>query len=782
MNISCIIVDKPIPGLAGLTYNKCTTLAEVLAAMAGAAAVDIYAVSGVYDPATETIVITLSNNSTFTIPAALLLPVVADGDSITGNGTAGNPLKGYKVEYDAAGGALTITPPGGTPVNVPAQTAGTESAIDSQDVVGNGAGATVTTQQLLDGLAATSHPAATAAAASNPALTLDPVTQVANLDLNAAGSYDNAGSGLSAESVQGALDELAACCPSDSQLIPAGAFVDPAHPTTAEVQAWSSANGPFGPNTLLVYPGMGSFGDPDYVWEVDRSGGVINLADRACCPGATLEIPASAFADPANPTQAEAQAWIDGQGALSPGTQIIYNTSLAGNLEDPDFVWLVNEIGDAPSIKDDGRFFVTAGPDAATIVTGPVPVPHGDRLHLWGNSLSFAVVAGSALVQGELTAPTQSPAASAELVGGVLNLPNPLPVASFTRTSKIGLTAAYSAVSSSGTQDGNPVTYDWAAGGPGTVTFGTPTGSVTTVVFGAPGQYTINMQVTDANGNSASHSQTINVARLLEVGSPDESANDYLATVTAALAWLAANDPTNSYEIIVRSNTVEPAPITNADRVHIHYASGAASSFAGDGYGWTSTPVDLKLTGASASPYAPAVIAGATALSLTGIDASQMQITNIAFLTTGFRAIVSSNVDNLYLEEVGARSTSSDPYTTAHNGGVNLTLVRCAAVGNGIAYALVPVAGRANSMRLLDSYGEVSSTPATFTLATLYLPGTIAVGMTQEILVANNVLINNGAGNNGSGVPRAVVVNGGSATSDPTGAKLVGNQLIQRRG
>lgn len=53
------------------------------------------------------------------------------------------------------------------------------------------------------------HDPASVDAGSNPALTLDAGTQVASLDLTTAGSYDNAASGLTADDIQGAIDELA---------------------------------------------------------------------------------------------------------------------------------------------------------------------------------------------------------------------------------------------------------------------------------------------------------------------------------------------------------------------------------------------------------------------------------------------------------------------------------------------------------------------------------------------------------------------------------------------
>jgi hypothetical protein len=63
-------------------------------------------------------------------------------------------------------------------------------------------------QTVLAAIVAFSHPAATVAALSNPALTINTSTQVLDLDLSASGSYDNSSSGLTADNIQDAIDEL----------------------------------------------------------------------------------------------------------------------------------------------------------------------------------------------------------------------------------------------------------------------------------------------------------------------------------------------------------------------------------------------------------------------------------------------------------------------------------------------------------------------------------------------------------------------------------------------
>lgn len=80
--------------------------------------------------------------------------------------------------------------------------------------------------------------------------------------------------------------------------------------------------------------------------------------------GNTLEIPTDAFTHPANPTQAEAQSWIDAQQPHTPGTLIIYGTDLTPGQdnEHPGWVWLIDPIGDAISLKEP-----TPTPSAATL-------------------------------------------------------------------------------------------------------------------------------------------------------------------------------------------------------------------------------------------------------------------------------------------------------------------------------------------------------------------------------------------------------------------------------
>ena len=80
-------------------------------------------------------------------------------------------------------------------------------------------------ETVINAINALSHDAATIALASNPALTI--TAQELNLDLNAAGSYDNLASGLASDNLQGAIDELAAnALPPTSAMYDSDALAD----------------------------------------------------------------------------------------------------------------------------------------------------------------------------------------------------------------------------------------------------------------------------------------------------------------------------------------------------------------------------------------------------------------------------------------------------------------------------------------------------------------------------------------------------------------------------
>lgn len=67
-----------------------------------------------------------------------------------------------------------------------------------------------TLQTVLNAIIALNHPAASVSGGSNPALSIVNATQVLNLNLSTPGSYNNTVSGLSANNIQSAIDEIVA--------------------------------------------------------------------------------------------------------------------------------------------------------------------------------------------------------------------------------------------------------------------------------------------------------------------------------------------------------------------------------------------------------------------------------------------------------------------------------------------------------------------------------------------------------------------------------------------
>lgn len=77
----------------------------------------------------------------------------------------------------------------------------------------------------------------------------------------------------------GTIDLSVESCCIESETIPATAFNDPANPTDAELAAWFAANGQ--PNTRYILGGTAA--DPDFVWEADAAGTVVNTEAPVEC-------------------------------------------------------------------------------------------------------------------------------------------------------------------------------------------------------------------------------------------------------------------------------------------------------------------------------------------------------------------------------------------------------------------------------------------------------------------------------------------------------------------
>ena len=101
-------------------------------------------------------------------------------------------------------------------------------------------------------------------------------------------------------------------------------------------------------NTVCqVQVGMDDDGNPIYAPFED---GVADISQ--CCPIAPIEVPPSAFADPANPTQSEVNTWIVSNHPDAPAnTLFYYGFDESGSPDDPDWVWAYD--GDGNTINVD---------------------------------------------------------------------------------------------------------------------------------------------------------------------------------------------------------------------------------------------------------------------------------------------------------------------------------------------------------------------------------------------------------------------------------------------
>jgi hypothetical protein len=156
-------------------------------------------------------------------------------------------------------------------------------------------------------------------------------------------------------------------------------------------------------------------------------------------------------------------------------------------------------------------------------------------------------------------------------------LSQPLPVAAFEMTSKIALTAAFDASSSTTTDATSlPLTYAWTAtavnGTVGAAVLATPAAVTTTAVFPNDGEWQITLVVTDANGNTATITKLISVDRYITVNGPTTEINgSWFGSLQDAYNWINTNDAANAslYLIEVFDLTTDVNTITaNQARVH----------------------------------------------------------------------------------------------------------------------------------------------------------------------------------------------------------------------
>lgn len=132
--------------------------------------------------------------------------------------------------------------------------------------------------------------------------------------------------------------------------------------------------------------------------------------------------------------------------------------------------------------------------------------------------------------------------------------PVSLPVANFSYTA-YALSADVDGGSSTSTQAGVTLEYEWTGSGPGVVTFDTPTASDAEVTVTVPGIYTIVLTVTDSNGFVDVHSERFRIEAKeycdVRFEIPDIAFVDPSVPLESEVeTWIASNGPFNVHTIL----------------------------------------------------------------------------------------------------------------------------------------------------------------------------------------------------------------------------------------
>lgn len=160
-------------------------------------------------------------------------------------------------------------------------------------------------------------------------------------------SYDNSNSALDQHTVQAALDVLvtkvdALALPHLEPIrIADSAVARYNNPTDDEVAAWILANYPDAASgQTFIYSVYKPLANPDFIWT--KLGDTLTRTKEL--PFISHEIDPSAFADPNNPTIAEAQSYINARAPHLPGSFWVYPGT--GDETNPDLLFFIDSIGD----------------------------------------------------------------------------------------------------------------------------------------------------------------------------------------------------------------------------------------------------------------------------------------------------------------------------------------------------------------------------------------------------------------------------------------------------
>lgn len=143
-----------------------------------------------------------------------------------------------------------------------------------------------------------------------------------------------------------------------------------------------------------------------------------------------------------------------------------------------------------------------------------------------------------------------------------------LPVANFSYTTE-AMGADLDGRSSTSTQAGVTLSYQWSGTGPGTLTFGTATEATTTLSVDAEGVYTVTLTVTDSNGFVDAHTEIFRIHPQeycdVSFAIPDIAFADPSTPLESEVeAWVTANGPFNLHTLLY---SVGDGTVSNPDHV-----------------------------------------------------------------------------------------------------------------------------------------------------------------------------------------------------------------------
>ena len=136
---------------------------------------------------------------------------------------------------------------------------------------------------------------------------------------------------------------------------------------------------------------------------------------------------------------------------------------------------------------------------------------------------------------------------------GVVSAVDPLPVANFSTYHDTALVAELNGISSTSTEDGVAITYAWTVNtiSGGTASFDSTTAIAPNLTATDPGVYEVTLTITDDNGNTDTHVETICINgrdkcdTYFEIPST-AFINTNVPTDAEVLIWFNANSPFNA--------------------------------------------------------------------------------------------------------------------------------------------------------------------------------------------------------------------------------------------